>query len=170
MKGIIFFLVVVCYLSTTLGKEVILNGTALAGCTSHGECWFFNASLWENNTLPEANDTVIIGTTPSGTSLYIDSGISFGSLAITATHFELMVSESAVVDIENITLSGGVLSLWGQAQVIGRYSSQFLSSAKLHINDWGRFGQLGVNFLLDEKSSIEAYNYGHLELYLSLIN
>lgn len=129
-------LLVVLLLSLGLAssKEVFINSTAIAECSTEYECWFFNSSLWVNETIPAENDAVIISDLLPGYSLFLNGSFSLASLEILSP-FRLLISPNANVSFVNITLWDSVhIDVSQQAQVYALGFTHVHNGSALSIN------------------------------------
>jgi hypothetical protein len=162
---VLLCLSILCLLPTAYAKEVYANSSAITSCTAEAQCWFFDSALWVNGSFPELNDDIFIQDIPPGFAVYLNSSVTLASLVITS-NFQLLITNSANVSIQNITLYGSArIDILNQAQVFGTNHTVILHSSELSI-DGIAFVQVGAHFFLDATSSIWVFANAYLGVYL----
>jgi hypothetical protein len=153
---------------TVSAKDVFINSTSIADCTAEYECWFFNPSLWVNESIPEQYDQVFISELLPGYSMFVNASIDLTLLSITSNFHLLVTGSTTNFTSINITLNGGAqLRLQDGATVYGLETTRILNSSLLSIAGFA-FAQDGVHFYLDNSSSIYVFG-GYLGLHATTV-
>eukprot|EP00026_Physarum_polycephalum_P004734 Phypoly_transcript_04757.p1 GENE.Phypoly_transcript_04757~~Phypoly_transcript_04757.p1 ORF type:complete len:604 (+),score=71.75 Phypoly_transcript_04757:177-1988(+) len=141
-------------LSLASGKNVYINATALDSCIGSTPCYFLDPLLWQNNLVPETNDTVFVVNAPINTVLVHNSSLNLEQILLEG-NVTLRLVQDAELTIQVISLSASAsLVIEENSTVISGEQTQIQYGSFLVVNSAQGYAQDGIMFSLSENSTL----------------